>query len=86
MTDDTAPIIVELVPLAAPVPTPSAPLGEMVYRPDSWTPQEVRTLRQLFNDDTPLPEISEALGRGPARCQGQGLHPWPAPPFNAAVG
>ena len=64
MTDDTAPIIVELVPLAAPVPTPSAPLGEMPYRPDSWTPQEIRTLRQLFNDDTPLPEISQALGRG----------------------
>ncbi|EZP77798.1 hypothetical protein BV97_04367 [Novosphingobium resinovorum] len=64
MTDDTAPIIVELVPLAAPVPKASAPLGEMQYRSDSWTPQEVRTLRQLFTDDIPLLEISEALGRG----------------------
>jgi hypothetical protein len=64
MTDDTAPIIVELVPLAAPVPKASAPLGEMQYRSDSWIPDEVRALRQLFNDDTPLPEISEALGRG----------------------
>jgi hypothetical protein len=64
MSDDTAPIIVELVPLADPLPKASAPLGEMQYRSDSWTPQEVRTLRQLFNDDTPMPEIAEAMGRG----------------------
>ncbi len=64
MTDDTAPIIVELVSIADPLPKASAPLGEMQYRSDSWTPQEVRTLRRLFNDDTPMPEIAEALGRG----------------------
>ncbi|MDX3911029.1 MAG: hypothetical protein QHC67_14590 [Sphingobium sp.] len=65
--DDT-PIVVELVacPASLPLPplSPAGAPGEMTWRKDAWTPDEIATLRRLFADDVPVTEIAEVLGRG----------------------
>lgn len=57
--------IVELAPAPRPV-LPAAPLREMAYRADAWTPQESERLRALFLDDTAISDMAVALGRGRA--------------------
>ncbi|WP_288806380.1 hypothetical protein [uncultured Novosphingobium sp.] len=85
MNADSEPILVELVACPAPPPRPSGALGEMVFRPDAWTPADVRLLRQMFADDRTIGEIASALGRRRAgvadRIYGLGLRrhsrrPW----------
>ncbi|KKW90268.1 hypothetical protein [Sphingobium chungbukense] len=57
--------LVELVP--APVSEQIlAPLREMPFRADAWTPVENDRLRQLFGSDIPIADIALAIGRGRA--------------------
>ncbi len=57
--------LVELVP--APVSEQIlAPLREMPFRADAWTPVENDRLRQLFSSDIPIADIALAIGRGRA--------------------
>lgn len=62
---DLAADIVELAPAPCHV-LPAAPLREMAYRADAWTPQESERLRALFLDDTAISDMALALGRGRA--------------------
>ena len=57
--------IVELVP-APSRDLPAAPLREMAYRADAWTPQESDRLRALFLEDIAICDIALAIGRGRA--------------------
>jgi len=66
MTTDDEPILVELVSCPTDLPRPTGALGEMVFRRDAWTPDEIRALRQHFADDMPISQIAEILGRGRA--------------------
>lgn len=55
--------IVELAPAPA-TSHIAAPLRELAYRADAWTPQETDRLRALFGADAALCDIALELGRG----------------------
>lgn len=57
--------IVELEPCPRPR-TASAPLREIAFRANAWTPSEIERLVILFRQDVSLEEIAEAIGRGRA--------------------
>jgi len=58
----------DVVELAAFIPLQQAvaPLREVAFRPDAWLPDEIRTLRRMFEQDASLEEMASALGRGRA--------------------
>jgi hypothetical protein len=64
MFEDLGADIVELAP--APAASPAAPLGEMAFRADAWSPEETERLRRLFSLDLSLEEIAGQLDRGRA--------------------
>ena len=57
--------IVELEPCPRPR-IASAPLREIAFRANAWTPSEIERLVTLFRQDVSLEEIAEAIGRGRA--------------------
>lgn len=66
MNPDQHPIIVELVACPPVVPRPTGHLGELRFRSSSWTPDELRYLRQMFDADVPVHDMADRLGRGVA--------------------
>lgn len=57
--------IVELEPCPRPR-SAIAPLHEIAYRANAWTPAEIERLVTLFRQDASIDEIAETIGRGRA--------------------
>lgn len=58
--------VVELAPWS---PEPVAPVREMAFRANAWSPEDDARLRELFAAGSPVSDIAETLGRGLAGLQ-----------------
>ena len=63
MYPDQEAILVELAACPTNLPRPQGGVAEMTFRADAWTPDALRTLRRMFDEDAAIGQIAAVRGR-----------------------